>query len=219
MATAALTSQFQNFAELQAALGNIPAWRIRLVPPPGQATEEDLLAVEAHEGRLCELVDGTLVEKDMATFQSRLAATLIYFIELFLEDHDLGTTLAPDGFLRLFPGCVRAPDVSFISWRRMPTGEFPTDAIAALAPDLAVEILSINNTEAEIARKLREYFQSGCKLVWIVDPDPKTVRVYTSPRKSVLLVEEDTLEGGRVLPGFSLSIRKWFERAIRKGRK
>src|SRR5262249_35570267 len=166
MATATLTSRFQNFAELQAALGNIPAWRIRLVPPPGQATEEDLLAVEAPGGRLCELVDGTLVEKDMATYQSRLAAILIHFIETFLDLHDLGVTLAPDGFLRLFPGCVRAPDVSFISWRRVPMGEFPTDPIAALTPDLAVEILSENNTPAEIARKLREYFQSGCSLAW-----------------------------------------------------
>jgi len=208
MATATLSPRFQNFAELQAALGNIPAWRIRLVPPPGQATEEDLLEIQAREGRLCELVDGTLVEKDMATYQSRLAAILIYFMELFLEDHDQGVTLAPDGFLRLFPGCVRAPDVSFISWRRMPTGEFPTDAIASLAPDLAVEILSENNTEEEIARKLREYFQST-----------RTVRVHTSPRKSILLTEADTLEGGRVLPGFSLPIRKWFQRANRKGRK
>ena len=177
------------------------------------------MEIQAREGRLCELVDGTLVEKDMATYQSRLAAILIYFMELFLEDHDQGVTLAPDGFLRLFPGCVRAPDVSFISWRRMPTGEFPTDAIASLAPDLAVEILSENNTEEEIARKLREYFQSSCKLAWIVDPDTRTVRVHTSPRKSILLTEADTLEGGRVLPGFSLPIRKWFQRANRKGRK
>src|SRR5262245_11892881 len=220
MATGALPSpRFQNLAELQASLGNIPAWRIRLQPPPGLATEEDLLEILAREGRLFELVDGTLVEKDMATYQSRLAATLIYFIELFLEDHDLGTTLAPDGFLRLFTGCVRAPDVSFISWRRMPTGEFPTDAIASLTPDLAVEILSENNTEEEIARKLREYFQSGCKLAWIVDPDTRTVRVHPNPRKSILFAESDTLDGGKVLPGFSLSIRKWFLRASRKGRK
>ncbi len=219
MASATLSPRFQNFAELQAALGNIPEWRIRLVPPPGQATEYDLLHVHTQEGRLFELVDGTLVEKDTASFQSRLAAILIHFIESLLDDADLGVVLAPDGLLRLFPGCVRAPDVSFISWRRVPGGEFPTDPIASLVPDLAVEILSPSNTAAEIDRKLREYFQSGCRLAWVVDPDSRTVRVHTSPRKSLLLTEADTLDGGKVLTGFSLSIRKWFQRASRRGRK
>jgi len=218
MATATLPRRYQNFAELQAALGNIPPWRIRLVPPPGQATEHDLLHVQSREGRLFELVDGTLVEKDMASFQSRLAAILIHFIESFLDHVDLGVALAPDGLLRLFPGCVRAPDVSFISWRRMPSGRFPTDPIASLVPDLAVEILSPSNTAAEIDRKLREYFQVGCKLAWVVDPESRTVRVHTSLRKSVVVDETGTLDGGKVLPGFTLPIQKWFRRAALKGR-
>jgi Uma2 family endonuclease len=155
----------------------------------------------------------------MASFESLLAFVLGYFLLRFLDEHDLGVVLGGDGFLRLFPGQVRAPDVSFISWKRMPNQEFPTEAIASLAPDLAVEILSPSNTEAEMRRKLRDYFHAGGKLVWIVDPGARTVRVHTSPRRSTLLTEDDTLTGGKVLPGFRLPIRTWFERASRRPRR
>ncbi len=81
-----------------------------------------------------------------------------------------------------------------------------------------MEILSESNTAGEMETKLRDYFRSGTRLVWYVDPEPRTVRVYTSPRKSVLLTEQDTLDGGKVLPGFRLPIKKWFQRASRKPR-
>ncbi|HJT77844.1 MAG TPA: Uma2 family endonuclease [Gemmataceae bacterium] len=210
--------RFKTVAELQAYLGDIPAERIRLDPLPGQATEEDVLTILAKEDRICELIDGILVEKPMASFESRLAIILAHFLELFLEEHDLGAVLGEAGFLRLFPGCIRAPDVSFISWKRMPNQEFPDEAIASLAPDLAVEVLSASNTEREMGQKIEEYFQAGGKLVWIVDPVARTVRVYTSPHRSTLLTEDDTLDGRRVLPGFSLPIRKWFARASRRPR-
>jgi Uma2 family endonuclease len=103
--------------------------------------------------------------------------------------------------------------VSVILWKNIPGKKFPKDKIASLSPDLAVEILSEGNTEAEMARKLREYFQCGARLVWYVDPKKRTVRVYTSLRKSVLLTEDQALDGGKVLPGFSLSIHEWFEEA------
>jgi Uma2 family endonuclease len=220
MATVAAPRQrFTNVAELQDFLGNIPAHRIRLQPPPGDATESDLLAIHDREGRICELIDGILVEKDMASYESWLAGVLLYFFQLYLEEHDLGVALPGDGLLRLFPGTVRAPDVSFISWKRMPNQEFPDEAIASLVPDLAVEVLSAGNTEAEMSRNLHDYFAAGCRLVWYVDPGERTVRVYTSPRRSRLLTEEGTLDGGKVLPGFALPIRKWFLRASRKPRK
>jgi Uma2 family endonuclease len=222
MATATVSParpQFRTAADLQEYLGGIPAARIRLQPAPGEATEQDLLTIREQEGRICELVNGILVEKPMATFESRLAAILIYFLELFLEGHDLGAVLDGAGLLRLFPGRVRAPDVSFISWKRMPNQEFPDEAIAALTPDLAVEILSPSNTEEEMREKVRDYFRAGGKLVWIVDPVSRTVRVYTSQRRSVVLTEDGTLDGRKVLPGFALPIRQWFARASRRPRR
>src|SRR5262249_22684002 len=157
----------------------------------------------------CELIDGILVEKDMASFESRLAGILVHLMESFLDDHDLGATLPGDGMLRLFPRQVRIPYVSYISWQRMPNQDLPDELSWYVVPDLAVEGLSKGNDEEEMDRKLKQYFQAGTKFVWHVDPKARTVRVYTSPRKSRLLGENDTLDGGKVLPGFSLSIKSW----------
>lgn len=212
-------AHLQTIADLQEYLGGIPLARIRLCPFPGTATEKDLLNIRDKEGAICELIDGILVEKDMATFEAYVAGILLYYINEYLEKHDLGVALPGDGWLRLPTGRVRAPDVSFISWKRMPGREFPHEAIASLVPDLAVEVLSASNTEAEMEKKLAEYFGSGGKLVWIADPESRTVKVYTSPRRHVLLTEKDTLDGKRVLPGFALPIKKWFQRASRKPRK
>jgi len=210
---------FTNVEELQAHLGGIPLSRIRLFLKAAAATEKDLLDIDANEDRPCELIDGILVEKAMGSYESWLASVLIYFITAYLEDNDLGVVLGEAGFLRLFPGRVRAPDVSFISWKRMPRHEFPKAAIASLTPDLAVEILSEGNTEAEMEKKLKDYFRAGSKLVWYADPESRTVQVYTSLIKSTLLTEKDTLDGGKVLPGFTLPIKKWFARASRKPRR
>jgi len=203
------------FAEVQELVGHVPEWRIRVHPAPGDATEQDLLAIHAREGRLFELIDGILVEKDVASFESRVAIVLSFYLELFQRQtkQKLGAVLGEAGFLRLFPGRVRAPDVSFIPWDSMPNRKFPRDAIASLTPDLAVEVLSKGNTAEEMKRKIREYFKSGSRLVWIVDPRSRTVRVHTSIRKSTLLTEDQAVDGGKVLPGFCLSIRAWLAEA------
>lgn len=211
--------RFRTMAELQAYLGGVPAERIRMQPLPGQATEQDVLDIRRREGRLCELVDGILVEKPIGYYESLLAIALSHFIQSYLDDHDLGVLGGEAGFLRLGRRRLRAPDVSFISWKRMPNQELPDEVFPSLAPDLAVEIFSPTNTAAEMDRKLMEYFRAGTQLVWIVDPPTRSARVYTTPRRPRLLSENDTLDGGKVLPGFSLSIKKWFQRASRKPRK
>jgi Uma2 family endonuclease len=77
-------------------------------------------------------------------------------------------------------------------------------------PDLAVEILSPSNTADEIQRKRGEYFNRGTQLVWIIDPRARTAEVFTAPAASTLLHEADTLDGGVVLPGFTLPLRDLF---------
>ena len=200
-------------ADLLARLGHVPPERIRLEPAPGTATEADVLVRPGGEKRLCELVDGVLVDKPLGYYESLLAALLIGFLGRFLDEHDLGIVLGADGTLRLAPGLVRLPDVSFISWTRFPGRRLPREPIPDLAPDLAVEVLSRRNTEPEMARKLGEYFAAGCRLVWYVLPDDRAVRVYTGPTAVRVLREDDVLDGGAVLPGFRLAIREWFDRA------
>jgi Uma2 family endonuclease len=152
---------------------------------PGTATEADLLAVLDHEHRLCELIDGVLVEKDMATFESSLAAFLIHLIHTYLASHPGGMVTAPDGPLRLALNRVRMPDVSVILWERFPTKKMPaSQAIFEVVPDLAVEILSKGNTRREMSLKRDEYLEAGVQLVWYISPRARTATVsMTEPQE------------------------------------
>jgi Uma2 family endonuclease len=104
------------------------------------------------------------------------------------------------------------PDVAFISWKQLPNRKYPNEPIASLIPELAVEVLSESNTRGEMERKLREYFFTGTRLVWIVDPVQRTVDVHTAPDRITRLKEGEVLDGGDVLPGFQLPLERLFAR-------
>ncbi len=197
-------------ADLLKQLGGIPADRVLLDPPPGTATEKDVLEVERRQGRICELVEGVLVEKAMGLAESFLAMRLGYLLNVYLAKHNLGLVVGADGALRLWPGLVRIPDVSFISWDQLPNRKIPKKPIPDLYPNLAVEVLSRKNTKAEIERKLHEYFRSGTRLAWVVDPRKRTVAVYTAPDQSRLVTSRESLDGGEVLPGLTLPLGELF---------
>lgn len=173
---------------------------------------QDLIKTQKHTERLFELVDGVLVEKVMGFLESSLAMWLGALIQDFLHHHDLGVLAGPDGTFRLMPGLVRIPDVSFVSWDRLPLREIPTDPVPNLVPDLAVEVLSGGNTPGEMRLKLKDYFLAGTSLVWFVDPIERTVQVYTAPDQYTVVTEDEVLDGGAVLPGLSLPLRQVFAR-------
>jgi Uma2 family endonuclease len=197
-------------ADLLERFGAIPAARIRYDPPPGTATEQDVITLEVRENRLFELVDGVLVEKAMGFYESFLAMRLARFLLAFVERHALGIVAGADGMLRLAPGLVRIPDVSFVSWDRLPQRRVPRQPIPDLVPDLAVEVLSEGNTRRDMEQKLREYFSAGVRLVWYVDPVLQEVHVYTAPNQREVLTADHILRGGEVLPGFTLPVRQLF---------
>jgi Uma2 family endonuclease len=201
----------QTLADLWERLGRVPLERIRLHPAPGTATEDDVIRVDEHENRLCELVEGTLVEKPMGAEESNVAWLIGTYIGMYLRQNDLGTCLGEAGFLRISTGLVRAPDLSFISWARLPRRKLPKKKIPDLVPDLAIEVLSESNTPAEIRRKLGEYFAAGVRLAWVIDPRKRTARVYTSAQRSRLVHEHQSLDGGDVLPGFSARLADLFK--------
>jgi Uma2 family endonuclease len=204
-------------ADLLEQLGDIPPQRVLLQPLPGTATEQDVIAMEAHTDRLCELVEGVLVEKAMSIRESVLAAALIEFLRAFVVPRNLGVVSGEAGMVRLMPGLIRISDVGFFSWDRLPNRRVPREAIAPVAPNLAVEVLSESNTRAEMTRKRGEYFAAGVQLVWQVDPEARTVEVFTAPDQFIVRTEADTLDGGEVLPGFSLPLRTLFAELDRQG--
>ena len=205
-------------ADVVNQLGEISLERIRANPPPGTATERDLIAaLEAPRKRICELVDGVLVEKPVGTTEAVIAGLIVHWLWDFLEAQDLGVVIPADGPLRLWVGLVRVPDVSFVSWERLPGGEFPDEPIAGLVPNLAVEVLSPSHTKKEMNRKVEEYFRAGVQLVWLIDPKTQTAQAYTSPQRVRRIGKDHALDGGKVLPGFVLPLKKLFARAKRRG--
>ncbi len=203
-------------ADLLDKLGGIHPRRVRLDPPLGTATERDLLRVLARTGRLYELVDGTLVEKAMGFLESFLALDLASFLQSFVKQHDLGILVGEAGTIRLLAGLVRMPDVAFISWQQLPERKVPSEPIPELAPELAVAIRSEGNSAGEMDRKLKEYFLAGVRLVWFVDPRARIVMVFTAPEQVRILDENQTLDGGEVLPGFTLPLAELFARLPEK---
>ena len=192
------------------ALGGIPASRVRLTPPPGRATVADLLAANETEPRcMCELVDSTLVEKAVGYEASVVAATILFLLKRYVSERDAGLISGSDGFFQLLSS-VRGPDVAFVSRNRLPGGTFPQQAIPQVVPNLAVEVLSPANTKGEMARKRLEYFHAGVEAVWIVDCLHRTIAAYRSPSEHQVFGEEDVIDGGHVLPGFTCPVRLIF---------
>jgi len=197
-------------ADLVERFGPVPLSRVRFDPPPGTASEEDVVEIHDREDRLCELVDGILLEKTAGTYESYLTVLLIHFLGSHVAENSLGIVLGPDGMMRLAPGLVRIPDVSFISWTRLPGRKIPRQPIADLAPDLAVEVLSKGNTREEMQRKLLDYFTAAVRQVWYVYPQQREIRVYVSPEEHTVFTHEQTLGGGDLLPGFALALPAFF---------
>jgi Uma2 family endonuclease len=113
---------------------------------------------------------------------------------------------------------VRTPDVSFISWDRLPDRKLPAEPIPDLVPDLAVEVLSATNTAEEMRLKLKDYFKAGVSLVWFIDPATQTAEAFTSPKKKTSIGRGGSLDGGRVLPGFRLTLESLLARAAGRRR-
>jgi Uma2 family endonuclease len=207
-------------ADLLERLGGIPPERVRFQPLPGTATEQDAIGVSGNrDHHLCELIDGTLVERAMGTREALLASLVVYYFWTYLDENDLGIALGADGMLRLWPGRIRIADAAFISWEKLPADELPPQRVATISPDLAVEVLSEGNTAAEMAQKLKDFFQAGTRLAWIIDPKSRTAEVYTSPTECKHVGRSGTLLGADVLPGFKLPLSKLFARAKRDRRK
>ncbi len=212
-----ITPSIKTFADLLNRLGDVPLERIRFRPFPGTATIQDVINLERQEDMLCELVEGVLLDKAMGFTVSSLTVFLACLLNAYVIPHNLGLVTGPDGALELMADLVRIPDLAFTRWERMPGRRCPTAPVPRLAPNLTVEVLSRRNTAGEMAVKRQDYFTAGVELVWEIDPDARTVAVFTSVTEVTTLTETDTLDGESVLPGFTLPLRNLFAELDRHG--
>ena len=181
-----------------------------VLPKTQGLTAEELFWLP-NNGKRRELVKGELREMPPASglhgiYGGRLQAYLGYYV----LTQRLGKVLsAGTGFIiARAPDTVRAPDIAFVSQKRLPD-PLP-DGYLPIAPDLAVEVVSPNDTKREVMEKVGEWLDAGVRLVWVVEFRKRTITVYRSRQQVLVLTEENILEGGDVVPGFSLPVQDVF---------
>ena len=180
------------------------------VTPTAPMTADELLHLRLPDKRT-ELVRGVLIVREPAGYlHGVIAVRLTKVIANHVDAHGLGIVLAAEtGFkLETNPDTVRAPDVAFVSNARAPST--PPRGYAPFAPDLAVEVLSPDDRPGEVLAKVGDWLRTGCRLVWVVDPDRRGARVYRADGTESLLKETEALEGEDVLPGFSCQLATVF---------
>ena len=173
-----------------------------------QITAEQLLRMPDVGRR--ELIAGRL---KMMTPAGHQHGWITFRLSLLVGNHVLGRNLgrvyaAETGFcLARNPDTVRAPDVGFVRADRLVKEEggfFPG------APDLAVEVVSGGDRVREVEEKVKAWLQAGTRAVWVVWPTTRTISVHLPDSKPVTLGEDDTLDGGDVLPGFACRVGEVF---------
>jgi Uma2 family endonuclease len=180
-------------------------------------TVERLLTLEEFErlpddGYRTELSAGRLVrEPPPGAVHGWVARNVLRPLDRYVEEHALGLVIFDTGFLLAAePPTVRGPDLAFIARERLPSEGAP-QGFWTMTPDLAVEVVSPSNRATEIREKVLEYLRAGTRLVWVVDPDTRSIAVYRSHQDVKLLTETDVLDGADVLPGFRLDVSKIFD--------
>ena len=159
---------------------------------------------------LWELIDGEPLAVTPSSDRSGWVSGRIFSrLERFVDANNLGWAFpAETGFI-LFENraTVRSPDAAFVRRDRL---SGLTDRFVPLAPDLAVEVLSPSDRMTDALGKVTMYLQAGVQSVWLVDPLERTVTVFRPDAALKLLAEGDILDGGDVLPGFSVPVADIF---------
>jgi Uma2 family endonuclease len=174
-------------------------------------TDEEFLAL-SKDGHRYELANGEILDIGNSGMEhGYMACILTIVLGGFIRVNKLGAICNSSTAFTLKTGNKRSPDCSFISKQRLQGLSRPPRGFFQGSPDLAVEILSPNNTVEEIHDKMVEFFDNDTRLVWVIHPDEKYVLVYHSPEPDGFLRSADLLDGEAVVPGFSMAVSELFE--------
>ena len=157
-----------------------------------------------------ELVDGELLEKRMGYLSTRVASRVNVRLGGFVESHGTGEVSTETTFqcFQHAPSRVRRPDVAFIAASRAAT--ISDEGHVRVRPDLIVEILSPTDNHYEVDRRIADYRAVGVPLMWLVNPEVRTVLVLRRDGTAHLLDDDDLIDGGEVVPGFSVRVGEFF---------
>ena len=173
-------------------------------------TAEEFFALPS--SRHQELVDGEVIDAmPPGRKHGKLAFRIGKLLDRWVEQNPGGEIGVESGFiLRRDPDIVRSPDVYYVRPERLPEGDV-ADGFWTIAPDLAVEVVSPNDTAGEVRAKVREYLAAGSAAVWVIYPSTREVIAHTPDGLARTYGPGSTLEMPDLLPGFSLVISEVFE--------
>jgi Uma2 family endonuclease len=174
-------------------------------------TAEQLMRLPS-QGKRYELKRGELLMMTPAgALHGRVAMALGALLHVYASQHNLGQVCAAETGFKIHsdPDTVRAPDVAFVAQERIPPTGVPR-GYWELAPDLVVEVVSPNDSAAEVQDKIEEWLNAGVRRVWVVYPDTQTIQIYHSLKEVTVLKPGDKLDGEDVLPGFSCAVKEIF---------
>ena len=172
-------------------------------------TADELLRMP--DGDRFEIVDGELLEREMGSLAGWISNRVGASLERYARQHG-GIAFGEGAWYRCYnddPERVRKPDASYIRPGRLPGDEIPSGYIT-IPPDVAVEVISPNDVYYDVEAKVEEYLDAGVPLVWLINPDNRSVRVFRADQPVVQLRAADELTGGDVLPGFRCPVAELF---------
>jgi Uma2 family endonuclease len=175
-----------------------------------KTTPADLLAMpDSHQ---FELVDGELVERNVSVLSSLVASIILRLLGNYSEEKSLGIVLCGSNGYQCFPNArdkVRKPDVSFVRRERF-SPDHLREGWLSIRPDLAVEVVSPNDTAYELDQKIEEYLAVGVPLVWVVNPETRIVKIHRQDGTVSKLHADAELTGENVLPSFQCKVESLF---------
>ncbi|MBI2567551.1 MAG: Uma2 family endonuclease [Candidatus Schekmanbacteria bacterium] len=164
----------------------------------------------AHRLGRSELIDGRIIQMSpTGAKHGGIEGNVYAMLRDFVRKQELGYVGTGEVGCKLPNGRVRAPDVAFVRAEQVPP-DGPPDGFWPFAPDLAVEIVSPDESPREVRDKANEWIAAGSQAVWTVDPASRTVTVYQLAQVPRVLAIGETLEGGDLLPGFACRVDEIF---------
>lgn len=172
---------------------------------------DEFIQQQQTDDEIYEFIGGEMIEVPSNPYASEVGGTIFFFVKLFVREHNLAGHVTPADGGYWVSGERYAPDVAFITHERQPKPVYK--GYNPNPPDLAVEVVSDESSSEELNRlrwKITNYLAAGT-VAWAVFPLAQRIEVYVPGQPVRILNINDTLDGGAVLPGFTLPVREIFK--------
>lgn len=167
----------------------------------------------ASEEGPCELIDGEVVPLSPGGYEHSLSSGNIFsLLREFVSARKLGRVLTNEVGVHVSdePPRTRGADVAYVSYKRLPRHKAPKGFLP-VPPDLIVEVFGSDSSWQRIEEKIADYHRLGVDMVWVADPYTRTVKRFPRGGAQDVVHDPGEIDGGEVLPGFKVSVSKFFD--------